>query len=201
MPEQLNISNPVSRAFRAIAIGASAGGFEALSAILGGLSRKFTLPIFVAIHLHVTDEGRLAEQLGSVCAMRVRTPVDKERSRPGTVYVAPADYHMLIESDGTVALSIDERVNWSRPSIDVLFESAARAFRNTLAAVILTGANSDGTAGLMYVREAGGFAIAQNPESAEHPEMPRSAIESGVIDEILEPFDIGLRLRKFGGGN
>lgn len=114
------------------------------------------------------------------------------------MYTAPANYHMLVERDGSIGLSVDERVNLSRPSIDVLFESAALAWGEAVVAVILSGANADGAEGMRAVKAAGGFTIAQDPASAEHPVMPQTAIDAGAVDEVLRVEEIGRLLAKLG---
>ena len=187
-------------AFRGVFIGGSAGGFDALKAILSVIPAHFNLPIFVVQHLHPSDEGLFAQNIGQTIRLAVVTPCDKERIEPGIVYVAPANYHMLVEKDGTIALSIDEKVNWSRPSIDVLFESAAYALGKAVIAVILSGANDDGTAGMRMVKQGGGLTIAQEPAGAEFPFMPQAAITAGVVDEILSAAKIGERLIELGAG-
>lgn len=188
------IRNPKS----AIVIGGSAGGVEALGAILPMLPSDFSLPVLLVQHLHPGDCGSLARRLGRDCVLPVVEPCDKERIEAGRVYVGPANYHMLVEKEGTVALSVDEKVNWSRPSIDVLFESAARVWGHALAAVILSGASADGAKGIRAVKEAGGLTIAQDPASAQAPVMPRAAIESGAVDEVLTPREIGFRIADLG---
>jgi two-component system chemotaxis response regulator CheB len=180
----------------AVAVGASAGGLEALSEILGGLSADFPLPILVAQHMHPFDDGQFAEHLGDVIKLAVCVPCDKETLRPGHVYIAPANYHMLCERDGTVVLSTDEKINYSRPSIDMLFESAAYAWGPGLIAIILSGANRDGTEGVRTVKALGGTAVAQSPESVEYPVMPRSAIRDAGVDIVLPSSEIAALLRR-----
>lgn len=177
--------------YRAVAIGASAGGFEAMSEIFSVLRPDFKLPILIVQHLHSTDNGGYAQHLGRVSPLPVIEPCDKERIEPGRVYVAPANYHMAVERDGSIALSVDEKVNWSRPSIDVLFESAARVWSCGLIAIILSGANFDGAKGMLAVNEFGGTAVAQDPATADHPVMPKNAIETAGITKVLTPRQIG----------
>jgi len=148
----------------------------------------------VVQHLHPSDGGSFARHVARLTRLPVTEPCDKEEIKSGRVYVAPANYHMLFEQNGSIALSIDERVNWSRPSIDVLFESAAHAWGDGVIAVILSGANDDGTNGMRLVREAGGRTIAQDPGSAQAKFMPQAAIDAGVVDEVLGPEQIGQRL-------
>jgi two-component system chemotaxis response regulator CheB len=174
---------------------------DALFAILSALPSDFALPVLVVQHLHATDDGRFARYLDEMVALHVVEPCDKEPICPACVYVAPANYHMLVEKDGTVALSVDERVKWSRPSIDVLFESAARAWGEALIAVILSGVSDDGARGMSVVRSLGGLTIAQDPATAEHPTMPRAAIDAGAVDEVLSPEEIGQRLLERGTRN
>ncbi|MFZ2804904.1 MAG: chemotaxis protein CheB [Desulfosalsimonadaceae bacterium] len=186
---------------RVIVIGGSAGGFEALKVILSILPADFSLPILAVQHLHSADEGLFAQHLCCTSRLAVVTPCDKEQIHPGRVYVAPANYHMLVERNGVIALSIDEKVNWSRPSIDVLFESAAYAWGKRVIAIILSGANDDGTNGMRTVKWAGGLTIAQEPAGAEFPLMPQAAINAGVVDEILSLAQIGNRLIELGTRN
>lgn len=188
---------PRSEAFRAVVIGGSTGGVEALTAILPALPGDFALPVLLVQHLHPSDDGALAGHFGRECALPVIEPCDKERIERGRVYAAPANYHMLVERDGAISLSVDERVNWSRPSIDVLFESAARVRGKAVIAVILSGASADGAAGMHAIKAAGGLTMAQDPATAETPVMPQAAIDAGVIDEIMPAEDIGRTLAAY----
>jgi two-component system chemotaxis response regulator CheB len=186
------------RAYRAVVIGGSAGGMEALLEVLSRVPASFPLPLIVAQHLHKSDGGRFAEHLGSRVPLAVSEARDKQAIAGGHLYVAPADYHLLVERNGTLALSVDARVNWARPAIDVLFESAARAFAEAVVAVILSGANDDGARGMKLVRALGGFCIAQDPDSAESPLMPRAAIALAAIEHVLRPAEIGEMLGQIG---
>jgi two-component system chemotaxis response regulator CheB len=187
-------------AFRgdAVVMGGSAGGFAAFTAVLAALPADFALPILLVQHLHPNDEGSFALHLASVARLPVIEPCDKELIERGQVYTAPADYHMLVERNGTIALSTEEKVHWSRPSIDVLFESAARALGERVIAVLLSGASVDGAAGIRAVKAAGGLTIAQDPATAEYPLMPRAAIDTGAVDEVLTVEEIGRRLAELG---
>lgn len=176
--------------YKAVVMGGSAGSTVIIEEILGGLSPDFPVPIFIVKHLHESDEGCCAEHLSRCCGLRVVVPCDKQPIQNGCVYVAPANYHMLLERNRSVSLSIDRKVNWSRPSIDVLFESAAYACGNNLIAVILSGANEDGAVGMKIVKDYGGIAIVQSPESAESPVMPQAAIKAARPDYIQRPADI-----------
>ncbi len=181
-----------------VVMGGSAGGFKALTVILSALPTDFALPILLVQHLHPSDDGTFARQLKNHVRLPVIDPSDKERIEPGQVYVAPADYHILVERNRTIALSTEEKVHWSRPSIDVLFESAALALGKRIIAVILSGASNDGAAGIQAVKTAGGLTIAQDPATAEYPLMPRAAIDTGAVDEVLTLAEIGRRLVEVG---
>lgn len=159
----------------AIVIGGSAGGLAALSTVLSALPADFQLPIAAVLHVPPTRRALLAEVLAMRCALAVREAEDKEPILPATVYVAPPDYHLLIEKTRTFSLSVDDPVNYSRPAIDVLFESAAHAYGKGAAGVILTGASADGALGLLRIFEAGGTAIVQSLESAAMRAMPEAA--------------------------
>jgi two-component system, chemotaxis family, protein-glutamate methylesterase/glutaminase len=181
-----------------IVMGGSAGGFSAISTILSTLAPNFKLPILYVQHLHPSDDGNFVRHLGRSVRLPVIEPNDKEVIKQGRIYTAPANYHMLVERTGTIALSTVEKVNWSRPSIDVLFESAALAMGGKLIAVILSGASNDGAAGIEAVKAAGGLTIAQDPATAESPLMPQTAIDTGKVDEVLTVEQIGQRLMKLG---
>jgi two-component system chemotaxis response regulator CheB len=170
--------------YNAIAIGTSAGGLYALSAILEKLPRDYAIPIITVQHRSKDHRDLLEEVLQSKCKIKIKQADEKEAIQSGFVYVAPPDYHLLVESDKTFSLSADELVRFSRPSIDVLFESAAEVFKETLAAIILTGANSDGAAGIGAVKISGGLTIAQDPDEAQFPFMPKAAIETKKVKYI-----------------
>jgi two-component system chemotaxis response regulator CheB len=184
--------------YRYVVIGGSAGGIEALRVILMALPVDFALPILVAQHLHASDEGALAVHVARLTRLPVVEACDKDPIERVHLYTAPANYHMLMERDGTIGLSIDEQVNCSRPSIDVLFESAALAFGDAVVAVILSGASADGAEGISAVKKAGGLTIAQDPASAESPVMPQAAIDTGAVDEVLSTEQIGRLLATLG---
>ncbi len=169
---------------RAVAIGTSAGGRAALERILPRLPAAYPLPVFIVHHLHPDGGGFLPRFFAERCAMRVKEAEEKEEARPGTIYFAPADYHLLVERDHTLSLSREARVCFSRPAIDVLFESAAPAYGAGLTAVLLTGASSDGSAGAAAVKDYGGTVIVQDPEEAEAPVMPRAAMAAVAVDRI-----------------
>ena len=182
----------------AIVIGASAGALEALSSLLPGLPADYRLPILVVVHLPPDKTSLLAELLRVRCAIRVREAEDKEPIEPGVVYFAPPDYHLLVEQDKRLSLSDDEPVLFSRPSIDVLFESAADAYGGGLIGVVLTGAKSEGANGLKAVGEAGGVAVVQSPGSAYAVAMPEAAIATCPDARVLPVNDIAAYLREVG---
>lgn len=165
-------------------MGVSAGGLAALTAILPNLSCQMCLPILIVQHLSPGSDDFLAKHFDKLCPFRVKEAEEKELIVGNTIYFAPANYHLMVEQDRTIALSIAERVQFSRPSIDVLFETAADAYADRLIGIILTGANSDGARGVMRIREFNGFVIAQSPKTAEANVMPLAAIKAGV-DKVL----------------
>ncbi|MFO0957667.1 MAG: chemotaxis protein CheB [Isosphaeraceae bacterium] len=162
----------------AVAIGASAGAFEALSAILPSLPADYPLPVFVVVHIPADKESFLADLLRRKCRVSVREAQDKEPIEPATVYLAPPDYHLLVEPDRRLSLSADEPVLFSRPSIDVLLETAAEAYGVGLVGIVLTGANSDGARGLKAIVDRGGTALVQRPDKALSPAMPTAALDA-----------------------
>lgn len=160
----------------AVVIGASAGALAALTEILPRLPKHCRCAILVVVHLPPNKESTLVDLLRAQCRLEVHEAEDKEPLLAATVYVAPPDYHLLVELDKRVSLSSEEPVHFSRPSIDVLFSTAADAFNSELIGVILTGANQDGAEGLRAVSEAGGLALVQRPDLASSSEMPRAAL-------------------------
>jgi two-component system chemotaxis response regulator CheB len=175
----------MSGASQAVVIGASAGALEALSAILPALPANFRLPVVVVVHIPPDKRSVLAELFRAKCNLAVVEVEDKEPLIGGTVYFAPPDYHLLVEADRTLALSSEEPVLFSRPSIDVLFETAAEAFGTGLIGIVLTGANHDGARGLKAVADAGGIAIVQDPEEAYQSAMPQAAIDAVANAQVL----------------
>lgn len=176
------------RAARGVVIGASAGGLGALSAVLKPLPHDFAAPIMAVIHLPPDRDSMLVSLLAETCAVRVVEAEDKIEAVPGTVYFAPPDYHLLVELNGHLSLSNDDPVLFSRPSIDVLFESAADAYGADLTALILTGANEDGAAGARAVAAAGGRVIVQDPAGAYAQAMPQAA-RTAVPEALVLPLD------------
>lgn len=178
-----------------IVVGCSWGGLQALRYILGSIPRGFEPSIAVAQHRSPgSDPGGLAAVLERHCVLPIKEVDDKDPILPGEVYLAPADYHLLVER-GSFALSVDHKVQFSRPSVDVLFESAADAYGRELMGVVLTGANRDGAAGITRIKSRGGVTVAQDPVTAEKVAMPEAAIATGMVDHILPLADIGSFIR------
>jgi two-component system chemotaxis response regulator CheB len=169
----------------AVVIGTSAGGIEALSAVLPALPAGVCAPVFVVLHLPRERPSLLADIFAPKCAVAVREAVDKAPTEHGTIYFAPPDYHLLIDEGPAIALSDDEPVHHSRPSIDVLFESAADAFGPRLLAILMTGGNPDGAAGVAAVRAAGGLTVVQDPAEAQVAAMVQAALARGPVDQVL----------------
>jgi two-component system, chemotaxis family, protein-glutamate methylesterase/glutaminase len=170
----------------AIVMGASAGGIEALMALLPPLSAAFAPPIFIVLHLPRDRPSLLAGIFARKCRLRVCEAQDKELVRPGTVYFAPPDYHLLIDEGPQLALSADEPVHHSRPSIDVLFESAVDVYGSRLLGIVLTGANDDGAEGLAAVHGTGGITIIQQPDSAQVKQMVMAALLRNPTSQVLD---------------
>ena len=167
-----------------VAVGASWGGLEAIAVLLSELPPEFRSPVAVVQHRSpATPPGVMRQYLSGRCQLQVVDAEDKEPIEDGCVYLAPPDYHLLVE-DGSLALSLDAPVAFSRPSVDVLFESAADSYGPGLTAVVLTGANDDGSRGALAVRDAGGTVLAQDPAEAERSEMPAAAIAIGAVHEV-----------------
>ena len=181
-------------ACEAVVIGASAGGVEAVATLLGALPKSFGAAVALVIHVPPANDNLLVRVLEPRCALPLREACDKEPIEPGTVYVAPPGYHLMIEPERTFALSLDEPVHYSRPSLDVLFESAAHAYRERLLGIVLTGANADGAEGLRIVRELGGAGWVQDPSTAYAQAMPAAAIGRAGADFISTVDGLATRL-------
>jgi two-component system chemotaxis response regulator CheB len=176
---------PATRDIDAVAIGASAGGVEVLSVLLSSLPASCRASFFIVIHIPRERPSLLSDVFGAKCALAVREAEDKEPVQPGTVYFAPPDYHLLLDRGPVLALSSDEPVHFSRPSIDVLFDSAADIYAERLLGLILTGANQDGAEGLAAVGRAGGRTVVQEPGGAAVPFLPEAALQEGPVDFVL----------------
>ncbi len=171
--------------YEAIVIGVSAGGLAALTAIIPELPGNYQLSVLIVQHQVADASDFLSEYLNEKSSITVQEAIPGEKVLPGNVYIGPPNYHLLVEKNRRISLSVDSKVNYSIPSIDVLFESAADAYQKKLVGVILTGANSDGSQGLKKIKKAGGLTIVQDPVTAEMPEMPKAAINATTVDHIL----------------
>lgn len=183
---------------RAIVMGVSAGGTEALCQLLPIFPADYPFPLIVVQHLHPLQDDFLAQHYDSLSALSVKEAEEKEPIQTGFIYIAPPNYHLLIEDDRTFSLSIDPRVNFARPSIDVLFESAADVYGARLIGVILTGANQDGADGLRLIQKRGGLVIVQDPTTAMAPTMPQAAIGTTHKPHVLSLTGIGSFLLQLG---
>ena len=189
--------------FKAVVIGASAGGIDALREILPSLPKSYPLPIIIVLHIPGDQPSLLSELFGSKTELRVKDADEKEAIQPGTIYFACPGYHLLVERDLTLSLSQEDPVQYARPSIDVLFESAADAFGSHLVGVLLTGANQDGAEGLKRIQEAGGLALIQDPATAQVRSMPEAAcaLLSPSVEQILSLNEIARFLLRLKGGD
>lgn len=180
---------PVAARFQLVVIGGSQGAFRALQIMLRALPADYPLPVVIAVHRLPDPDSSLAGIFQQSCALPVTEPVDKQPIAGSTVWLAPANYHLLIET-GHFALSVDPPVNYSRPSIDVLFESAADAYGPAVLGILLTGNSSDGASGLARIRRAGGETLVENPGSADSPAMPAAAVAQSAAGRVLRLADL-----------
>lgn len=192
-------SRSLSGRIDAVVLGASAGGVEALSVLIPSLPQAFRPALFIVVHLPRERPSLLVDIFAPRCALPVYEAQDKEPVRPGTVYFAPPDYHLLVDEGPTLALSTDEPVHFSRPAIDVLFESAADVYGARLAGILLTGASTDGAQGIQAVREAGGITVVQDPDTAHSRIMPAAALARGPADFVLSLQQLARWLWGLGG--
>lgn len=173
-----------------VVIGGSAGSTEVLREIYQHLTKSFPWAVVICQHVHATTNRSFRVTLGFGTSHKIKEAEEKEKIQPGITYLAPANYHLLIERDQTFSLNIDDQVCYSRPSINVLFETAAIAFGNKLIGILLTGANEDGACGLKSIKDAGGITVIQDPKSAAYPEMPEAALRLLVPNFLLTPIKI-----------
>lgn len=174
--------------YEAIVMGVSAGGLQAMGQILPKLPSKFKIPSIIVQHISPSSKAYLRTHFSKQCSLPVYEIEDKMKICKRGIYFAPPNYHVLVENKNTLMLSTEEKVNFSRPSIDVLFETASYVYRDKLIGIVLTGANNDGAAGLKTIRDAGGLCIVQDPLTAEVPTMPEKAIQMANPQHIL-PLD------------
>lgn len=179
-----------------IVVGSSAGGIESLTQIIVSLPAKFLQTIVIVQHISHDAKRSLANHFASIAHVPVREVEDKEPIERGVVYFAPTNYHLLVSNAGVFNLNIDPPVSFSRPSIDVLFQSAAEVYQQRLMGVILTGTNHDGAEGLKEIRKHGGLAIVQNPSDARYPTMPQTALDVADPQLVMTLDEIGIFLNK-----
>ena len=177
--------------YEAVVVGVSAGGLNALSTILPALPAGNSLPVVVVQHRAADSDSFLASHLNSLSSVAVKEAEHGEPIRAGTAYLAPAGYHLRVGADRTLRLFVDPPVHYARPSVDVLFFSAAQVYGDRLTGVVLTGANADGAMGLKQIKEQGGLTVVQNPATARADAMPRAAMEAVDVDRVLELEEIG----------
>lgn len=189
-------AKPPARSIDAVVIGASAGGLAALSVLVTGLPHRYRLPLLMVQHVPPAGATMLVEIFQRKTELNVREAGDKEPVQGGTLYFAAPGYHLLVEADFSLSLSQDDAMHFSRPSIDVLFESAADVWGERVAGILMTGASEDGAAGLHAIQMAGGLTIVQDPGEAEMPTMPLAALQRFAPDYILPLRDIHRLLRE-----
>jgi two-component system chemotaxis response regulator CheB len=173
-----------------LVMGGSAGSFTLIQAVVKALPKDFALPVLIVLHRGKQYKSLLEDLLQLHAAVKVDEAQDKEQLRPGHVYIAPADYHLLAEPDGSISLDVSEPVWFCRPSIDVLFESAADSYKGKTMGILLSGANEDGAAGLQMIRRSGGLGMVQDPEEAEFSIMPGAAVKRDAADLVFRTEDI-----------
>lgn len=173
-----------------IVIGGSAGSLDVILRVLPLLKNHLQVSVIIVLHRKTSDENILTELLAAKTTLPVKEVEDGELMIAGTIYIAPADYHLLVEKEGGLWLDASEKINYSRPSIDVTFESAANAYKACVTAIILSGGNADGSEGMKIVKKYGGTCLAQNPATATAPYMPQHAINHVAIDSILDAEEI-----------
>ena len=179
--------NTIAAAKRKIVIiGGSAGSLEVIMRLLPSLHANLRIPIIIVMHRRNTYESLLAKILSAKTTLKVKEAEEKEKIIPGNVYIAPADYHLLIEENFTFSLDDSEKINYSRPSIDVTFECAAKVYRSNLVCILLSGANADGVEGLKMVKQYNGIAAIQDPATAQVSFMPQQAIQHVDLDHIFK---------------
>lgn len=185
---------------KVVVIGGSAGSLDIVIRIIGKLSREIDAAIILVMHRKSTSDSGLVDLLAARTKMQVKEAEEKEQIQNSVIYVAPADYHLLIEKDCTFSLDYSEKVHYSRPSIDVTFETAAEALGPSVASLLLSGANQDGVYGLHRISECGGAVAVQDPSTADVPYMPQQAINSLKIVEILQPGEMPAYIEAFASG-
>lgn len=188
----------MTKDYKAVMIGGSAGSFQVVTRIIASLRKDYTLPVFLCLHRLKHVRSGFVEALSLKSALPIREPDDKDSIKPGVIYLAPANYHMYIELGNKFSLSTEEPVNHSRPSIDLSFMSAAYNYKQKLVGVILSGANRDGAAGLKRVKENGGLTIIQDPAECEVPTMTTACQQIMAVDHVFPTNEIIRFLNRIG---
>ncbi len=186
----------VAMMYKAVIVGGSAGSFQVITRILNALPKDFPLPVLLCLHRLKHVRSGFVEALSLKSGIPVEEPYDKESLKPGRAYLAPANYHMYVELANRIALSTEDTVNHSRPSIDLSFMTAANAYREKLIGIILSGANRDGAAGLKKVHDNGGVCIVQDPNECEVKTMTQSALQLTKVDFVYSTDQIISYLQK-----
>lgn len=180
-----------------VIIGGSAGSLSVLLQVLPGLARRLAVPVIIVLHRKNYADSVLTDLLGSRTTLRVKEAEEKDPLQAGCIYLAPPDYHLLLESNGSLSLDYSEKVNFSRPSIDVSFSSAARLYGPRMLAILLSGANADGVEGLCNVAACGGLTAVQDPKTAEVPFMPEQALEYVQVSNVLDAAEMADYINTF----
>lgn len=170
---------------KALIIGGSAGSLDVLLKVFPDIDKDITFPIVIVVHRKKGTDSLLTDLLAAKTLLKVKEAEEKEMLLAGTIYIAPSDYHLLIEKDFIFSLDTSEKINYSRPSIDVTFHSAAEVYKDKLVCLLLSGSNNDGVNGLIEVKKFGGEILTQDPASAQVDYMPKQAILKAKIDHIL----------------
>lgn len=184
-----------------VVIGASSGGLEVLITLLKALPREYTIPTVAVLHQRANRTSGVPAMLNNFTHLKVIEPEDKQRIEDGYFYVAPPNYHLFVERDRVFSLSVDAPLNYCRPSIDMLFDSAAAAYGQNLVGCVLTGANSDGAQGAKTIKEHGGLVYVQLPQEAAVDVMPLAAIKATPIDDVLDIEHLALHLSNLNHGS
>jgi len=184
-----------------IVIGGSAGSLEVILELVNRLPLFSTVIIIIVVHRMIDHDTILEDLISYKTLYPVKEVEDKDAIIPGTIYIAPPDYHLLIENTDCFSLDSSEKVHFSRPSIDVTFESVAETFTSRVMGILLSGANADGAAGMARIKELGGYTLVQSPESAEMSIMPQQAINRNIVDRIVEPAQISEEMVRFVSAN
>ncbi|MGX5689593.1 chemotaxis protein CheB [Arcticibacter tournemirensis] len=182
--------NSIGRSVGLVVIGGSAGSLDVILQMLPFLNGGLRFPLIIVLHRKISFDSALTDLFAGKTTLIVKEAEEKEELKPGIIYIAPADYHLLVEANHTLSIDYSERIHYSRPSIDVTFETAADAFGRAAVGILLSGANADGSEGLKAIRSLGGITVVQNPVTAEIPYMPQQALGALAVDYVLDSHQI-----------